>query len=129
MKRFVMLSIFALLLGCSQQAQPRPGALCTVDDGKGSYRIAKVLVVDEVGVHVRLYKNRWKERPEKVDASTLSLGGVDDKEGMGMGHVPLTKRAFAAMKPVVIGQEEVRKEELDGYHMWKDGSGGYFGNR
>jgi hypothetical protein len=33
------------------------------------------------------------------------------------------------MKPVVVGHEEVRKEELDGYHMWKDGGGGYFGNR
>jgi len=54
---------------------------------------------------------------------------MDDKEGIGMGHVPLTKRAFAAMKPVVVGQEEVRREELDGYQMWKDGGGGYFGNK
>ena len=54
-----------------------------------------MLAVDEVGVHVRLYKNKWKERPEKVDASTLSLGGVDDKDGFGMGHLPLTKRTFA----------------------------------
>jgi hypothetical protein len=129
MKRFVMLSIFTFLFGCSRQAQPKPGALCTVDDGEGFYRIAKVLVVDEGGVHVRLYKNKWKERPENVDASTLSLGGVDDKDGSGIGHLPLTKLVFAAMKPVVIGHEEVRKEELDGYDMWKGGGGGYFGNK
>lgn len=128
MKHFVMISLLSLLFGCSRQSEPKAGALCTVDDGD-EYRIAKVLVVDERGVHVRVYKNKWKERPKTIDTSVLSLGSVNDKDGFGMGHLPLTKRAFAGWKPIVVGQEDVKKEELDGYDMWKDGGGGYFGDK
>ncbi|HTR41481.1 MAG TPA: hypothetical protein VMH87_07680 [Pseudomonadales bacterium] len=122
-----MPNIFNFLFRRPQQAQIIPGTICTVDDGEGFYRVAKVLVIDDGGVHARLYKNRWTERPQAVDMSTLSLGSVYDKDGFGMGHLPLTKRAFAAWKPIVLGLEEVRQEELDGYEIWKDGKGGYFG--
>lgn len=129
MKLLAMISLFSFLAACARQPAVTPGSLCTVDDGEGFYRVAKVLVVDDVGVHTRLYKNRWKERPEQVDLSLLSLGSIHDKDGFGMGHLPLTKRSFAAWKPVVFGKEEVKKEELEGYDMWKEGGGGYFGDK
>jgi hypothetical protein len=129
MKRIVMTGLLSLLLGCSKQQQPQAGALCTVDDGEGFYRVAKVLVVDDGGVHIRLYKNKWKERPQSVDTNVLSLGGVNDKEGFGMGHIPLSRQAFAAWKPVVFDRDQVRPDELDGYEMWRQGGGGYFGNK
>ncbi|HXB60958.1 MAG TPA: hypothetical protein VNU95_15400 [Candidatus Acidoferrales bacterium] len=118
--------IFDFLFGRSQQSEIMPGTICTVDDGEGFYRVAKVLVVDGGGFHMRLYKNRWKERPERVDMSELGLGSIHDKDGFGMEHVPLTKRAFAAWKPVMVEHEDVRQEELDGYEIWKDSGGGYF---
>src|SRR5688572_418917 len=129
MKRIAMISLLSFLLGCSRQHQPQAGTLCTIDDGEGFYRVAKVLVVDDGGVHIRLYKNKWKTRPQTVDTNILSLGSMNGKEGFGMGHLPLARQAFGAWKPVVIGREEVRKDELDGYEMWKAGGGGYFGNK
>ena len=124
-----MISLLSFLCGCAKQPEPQPGALYTDDDGEGFYRVAKVLVIDKDGVHIRLYKNKWKERPQIIDTNVLSLGSVIDKDGFGMGHLPLSKRSFAAWKPMVIGQEEVKKDELDGYDMWKEGGGGYFGNK
>ena len=125
-----MPGIFDFLLGRPRQSGIMAGTICTVDDGEGFYRVAKVLFIDDGGVHMRLYKNRWKERPQMVDMSTLSLGSIHDKDGFGMGHLPLTKLAFDAWKPVVTGHEKVRQEELDGYEIWKDsGGGGYFGKK
>jgi hypothetical protein len=124
-----MMKFLSFIFGGAEQSHPKAGDLCTVDDGEGFYRVAKILAVDGRGVHVRLYKNRWNERPKSVDTSALSLGNINDKDGFGMGHIPLTKQAFAAWTPVVLGKQEVLKEELDGYEMWKDGGGGYFGNK
>jgi hypothetical protein len=129
MKRLAMISVLSFLFGCAQQQSPRPGSLCSVDDGEGSYRVAKILMVDEQGVHIRLYKNKWKERPKTIDASALTLGSIKDGNEFGMGHLPLTKKAFAAWKPVVISEQEVKKDELDGYELWKDGGGSYFGGK
>ncbi len=124
-----MISLLSFLFGCAPQHQDKAGTLYTVDDGEGSYVVAKILVVDDRGVHVRLYKNKWKERPKSVDTSLFSVGTVHDKDGVGIGHLPLSKRAFAAWKPSVIGHQEVKKEELEGYEMWKEGGGGYFGDK
>lgn len=121
------MGLLSFLFGCSQAPSLKQGALYTVDDGEGFFRVAKVLVLDEHGVHVRLYKNKWKERPATVDVSILSLGGVDDPDGFGMGHLPLSKNAFAEWRPVLVQDGTVAKDELDGYEMWKEGGGGYFG--
>lgn len=89
--------------------------------------MAKVFVLGEQGVHIRLYTNKWKERPSSMDTSDLSLGGIDDPDGYGMGHLPLTKATFAAWRPIFLQNSTVSKDELDGYVIWKDGGGGYFG--
>lgn len=80
--------------GCGESF--RAGGLYSVDDGEGWYRIAKVLVVENDGVHVRLYKNKFKTRPTSVEFASLSLGSIHDKDGFGMGHLPLIHRAFEA---------------------------------
>lgn len=125
----MLLGLFSWLYGCSREPAAQPGSLCTVDDGEGSFRVAKVLAIDNEGVHLRLYKNKWTQRPAQVDVDSLSLGSIHDKDGFGMGHLPLTKQAFAAWKPVVFATREIKADELEGYKMWKDGGGGYFGSK
>jgi hypothetical protein len=127
MRAYIVMGLLSFLFGCSQAPSLKQGDFYTVDDGEGFFRVVKVLVLDEQGVHVRLYQNKWKERPATVDVSILSLGGVDDPEGFGMGHLPLSKNAFAAWRPIFIQDGKVAKDELDGYEMWKEGGGGYFG--
>ena len=106
---------------------PQKGALYSVDDGEGFFRVAKVLAVDPGGVHVRLYKNRFTVRPATTDPSKLDLGTIHDPDGFGMGHLPLTHRAFAAWLPVCLSVGSVTEEELDGYWEWQSAQGGYFG--
>lgn len=117
-----------ILFGCSQPPALQEGALYTVDDGEGFYRAAKILALDDQGVHIRLYKNKWKDRPAVVDISALSLGNIHDNDGVGLGHLPLLKKAFMAWRPVFVQDGKVTKDELDGYEMWKEGGGGYFGD-
>ena len=106
---------------------PLAGAVYSVDDGEGRYGIAKVLVVDQDGVHIRLYKNKFGERPFRVDVSSLDLGSIHGPDGFGMGHLPLTHAAFSAWEPVFLVATGVDDEELEGYFYWKEAQGGYFG--
>jgi hypothetical protein len=113
--------------GESTRVTAEAGSLYTVDDGEGWFRVAKVLAVDEKGVHIRLYKNRFKDRPGNVDKAALSLGRIDDPDGFGMGHLPLTRAAFVAWKPKLLERGTVSDEELDGFLEWQKSGGGYFG--
>lgn len=122
------MGLFSFLVGCAQAPSLKQGAFYTVDDGEGFFRVCKALVLDEQGVHVRLYKNEWKERPTIVDVSSLSLGGIDDPDGFGMGHLPVSRKEFATWRPVFVQQGTVAKDELDGYEMWKKSGGGYLGS-
>ena len=128
MRTLIAMGLLAILVGCSQHPALKEGALYTVDDGEGFYRAAKILALDDQGVHVRLYKNKWKERPSVVDVSALSLGSIHDDDGVGLGHLPLLKKAFMAWRPIFVQEGTVTKDELDGYEMWKEGGGGYFGD-
>ena len=110
---------------------PRPGRSYELISlsGSESVGIVKLLGLEDHICHLRVYKQKFQSRPATVDVGSLSLGKPGDPDGFGMGHMPLTTRAFAAWKPVVIGKQEVRKDELDGYEMWKEGGGGYFGDK
>jgi hypothetical protein len=109
------------------EAAPVVGGYYSVDDGEGFYRVAKVLVADSDAVHIRLFKNKFRDRPSSVDLSTLGLGTIHDPDGFGMGHMPLARRSFSAWRPVLMGIEEpVTEEELEGYLMWLDAEGGLF---
>ena len=109
------------------RVSPEVGALYSVDDGEGWFRIAKILAVDEKGVHIRLYKNRFKIRPATVDKAVLSLGKIDDPDSFGMGHLPLTRAAFVAWQPALLERGTVSSGELDGFLEWQKAGGGYFG--
>jgi hypothetical protein len=87
-------------------------------DRDGTYRIVKVLAVDEFAVHLRSYANRFKGLPAQVTSSRLSLGGLGSPEGLGIGHFPLAREAFDREERVLVGRESVADDELDGYRIW-----------
>lgn len=106
---------------------PVPGALYSVDDGEGHFRVAKVLAVDDAGVHIRLYRNKFAKRPPHVDVTGLDLGSIHDPDGFGMGHMPLSYAAFSAWGPIFLVAGALGEEELEGYRYWQEENGGYFG--
>ena len=92
----------------------------------GSLAVFKVIAVDEGGVHVRLFANKYRKRPRDLDPTTLTVGGLGWPEGAGIGHLPLSFEAIGKWTVEFVKQAPVTDDELDGYDMWKEDGGGYW---
>jgi hypothetical protein len=93
------------------------GGLYASKGDDGMFRISKVLATDDSAVHVRVYKNKFKGLPKSIDSSSLSLGGVGDPDGFGIGHMPVAKTNWLASH-VFVKKETVREDELEGYRYY-----------
>ena len=98
--------------------QPIVGGLYASCDADGRYRICKVLVVDELAIHIRSYATRFDELPTDVKPSQLSMGGIGLPEGFGIGHMPIAHQGFWLDNPVLVASEPVSDDELLGYRIW-----------
>lgn len=123
----VMVATLVVVSGCSQEeAEPvtknetsiQVGGLYATQDEDGSWRVMKVLALDDFAVHLRSYANKFPEQPTDVDPEKLSLGGLDDSAGFGIGHFPLAREGFFNDNPVLIKVEPVIEEELEGYKIY-----------
>ena len=92
---------------------------------EGRFKVAKVLVLEDDGVHIRLYKETFTARPKITETLSLTLGKLGDEE-LGIGHLPLSRGAFVSWEPRLIAQENVLPGELEGYNLWKNGKGGFW---
>lgn len=90
----------------------------------GPFEILKVLKVEPGIVHIRIYKNKFDQVPGKIDLGSLMLGTIHDKDGFGVGHLPLSDQEFSSWKPRFLQSALVLPEELDGYEIWKTSKGG-----
>jgi hypothetical protein len=99
------------------------GGYYPIVDGE-TFSIAKVLKLEPDKVHVRIYKQHFSQRPRSIDPTSLSLGTIHDKDGFGMGHLPLRIATFKKRKPIFVTYSEVKPEELGGYEYYKDIGGG-----
>jgi hypothetical protein len=94
---------------------------------QGTYRAVKILSMDDGGVHVRLYANTFPERHATIDPAVLTLDAGDAGSFRAVGHMPLVRSSFLAMGPKLITSAPVTDAELEGYRMWAEAKGGYFG--
>ena len=99
------------------------GGYYSIADGE-QFGIAKLLKLDPDIAHVRIYKERFSQRPRAIDITRLTLGSVDDKEGYGMGHIPLRLATFQQWQPLFLAYSEVKDEELEAYEVWRASSNG-----
>jgi hypothetical protein len=109
--------------GLSNPNGPVEGGLYTYP-GKKRYGILKVLKVEAEIVHVRIYKNKYETVPARIDPASLELGTIHDKDGFGIGHLPLSYKTFASWHAQFLQQALVTQEELEGYEEWKESKGG-----
>lgn len=120
-----IVSVFIMLIvKYSLDNSYKVGGLYSATAEEGKYSIVKVLAIDTSAIHIRVYKNKFDKRPKNVDVSILSLGTIHDKDGFGIGHLPLDKENFKQWEPKFIKQDKVSDEELEGYKMWKEANGG-----
>jgi hypothetical protein len=82
--------------------------------------------VDEVGVHVRLYVERFRETPTAANLQSLSLRPFKGGQALSAGHMPLTFASFERWQPSFIVNQAVDQDELEGLHIWEESQGGYF---
>src|SRR5262245_16383441 len=121
---------FATLMavaGCSREGSApvgkdkktiQVGGLYATQDKDGSWRVMKCLAMDEFAVHIRSYANKFPEQPKDIDPAKLTLGGLNDPAGFGIGHFPLAKEGFYTDNPVLIKVVPVQEEELEGYKLY-----------
>ena len=94
---------------------------------QGCYRAVKILCVDDGGVHLRLYSNSWETRPMHFEPTQLIFGDASGNSARAIGHMPLVRASFLAMGPKLLVSTSVEESELDGYRLWAEAKGGYFG--
>lgn len=100
------------------QAKMVVGGIYSIENGDDSFGIVKILALDDSTVHLRAYKNKFRQRPGKINPAELSLGRVGDPDGFGIGHFPIAKEGFLKDHPVFIMQQPVTEQELEGYKIW-----------
>lgn len=113
----------------SRRVELRPGDLLSVVTHGGKFGVMKVLAVDEGGVHVRLYVQRFDERPSESELGDLSLGSMTGpgEAPFSIGHMPISHRSFVDWRAQLITRgRAVDAEELEGHQMWQEARGGYF---
>ena len=74
--RLAVAGLLSCFLACGRKPSAVVGGLYAVNDGGGAHRVVKVVAVDKDGVHIRLFKNAWKERP--AGYCVRSLAGRSD---------------------------------------------------
>src|SRR6476660_769648 len=99
------------------------GGYYSIVDGE-TFSVAKVLKLEEETVHIRLYKQLFLQRPRSIDPGALTLGTIHDKDGFGMGHLPLRLATFLDSEPMFLAHAEVTAQELEGYNFWTESADG-----
>jgi hypothetical protein len=119
-----------ILSGCStapgDQALPandddisiQVGGLYTSERDDGKWRVSKVLAYDGDTVHVRMYANKFAERPQSLDPAILTLGSVGSPNGFGIGHAPIARQGFLSEKQYLVMVTPVTSDELEGYRYY-----------
>lgn len=103
-----------------------PGDLVTVNfDDDGTFRVAKILATEREGVHVRVYAERFSERPHDLP-DELTLGTIHDTY-FGMGHLPLSWRDFGLWQAQHLAHAPITDDDLEGYEVWRQAANGEAG--
>jgi hypothetical protein len=107
----------------NDQTELFEGGYYSIADGD-VFSVANVLKIEPDKVHVRIYKQHFPQRPRSIDPALLTLGTINDEDGFGMGHLPLSLNRFRNREPLFLIYSEVKAEELEGYEYWRESGGG-----
>jgi hypothetical protein len=118
----VLLSATLAFVGCSKENGVKGndpsievGGIYATPEKDGSWRIVRVLAVDERAVHLRSYTDRFAEQPKDVDLAKLNWF---------IGHVPVAREGFEKEPRVLVKVVPVADEELEGYKLYLDAMNG-----
>jgi DNA-binding beta-propeller fold protein YncE len=105
----------------------QPGGLYYLESDDGPLAVGKVLEIDAVAVHLRLYQQRFARRVGDAKLPALTVDSPSE-DGLGLAHLAVTPRLFAAWRPAFVRQSTKRPLpsdfELRPYRAWQQGHGG-----
>lgn len=121
----VLLTTIVGFGGCSKEAKDmgeshppvlegrdRPlevGGIYASPEEDGSWRIVRVLALDEHAAHLRSYTDRFSEPPRDVALAKLEYF---------VGHIPVDRTGFENEPRILIKVVPVSEEELVGYRYY-----------
>jgi hypothetical protein len=97
------------------------GGLYSVEDGEGSFRVIKILVLNDEAAHIAVYANKFSAPPTTADLPSLSFNSIyAEAKEPGIMHLPLSRETVARDRPALIARAPVTEAELEGYRMWEE---------
>jgi hypothetical protein len=132
----LLIFIGSMLYNSSDQEEEskavEPGQYYWFECSRGGYKVLKVLVVEEYGVHVCYYNNIFEEPPTEDAIESLYFGkkgkifsALFSREGnraaTGSKHLPLIWENWEYWKPSFLADGEVEPDELEAYEEWQEG--------
>jgi len=127
MNKSLIILMLVSILGCNSQTADVAdsdvnriviGGLYATKWDDGSFRIVKVLALDQHAAHLRLYAETFDEFPNNASSDQLTLGNALDGGPVGMGHFPIQIAGFFNEDRKFIKEEEVMESELKGYRLY-----------
>ena len=122
MRRLAGIGLMSLILlalaSCSEKpkvegvplsGEPQPGALYSLNDGEGGFRVGKVVAIEDNAVFIHLYEKRWTSRPTRSEAKAA-------EKPTALAYSP---QSFTSMQPLHLEDGTVSAEELSGYESWR----------
>ena len=113
----------------------RTGGVYSIAVDARGYAIARVLATGRRSVHVRVYSNRYGDRPAAIERSQLFIAPPPDLSraalnathpeqrpdpgAFAVGHLPLRRDSFAAWRPRLIRVEPLEPADLEDYRTWR----------
>jgi hypothetical protein len=113
----------------------RTGGLYSVAVDDRGYAVARVVATGRDSVHVRVYSNRYRDRPLRIDRSELFLVANADMSDAALNathpedrsdpgafaspHLPLRRASFLAWRPRLIRVEPLEPDDLAEYRTWR----------
>ena len=121
----------AVLAGCSgpSASDLQVGGLYSIVSSDDDFGVVKIIILEEDTIRIRLYKNRFQDRPQTLDLKTLALGPMHERKGrLTMSHLlPVRRSEFLTWKPRLMMQTEVTEDELNGSMRWQQAGRGALG--
>jgi hypothetical protein len=99
-----------------------PGDVCSIKS-EDQFAVLKILSKSDDVVHVRVYKEKFATRPNSIEMRALSLGSINDADGFGVGHLPLSCAAFGSWLPAKFRCDPVTDDELIWVTEWERSGG------
>jgi len=88
-------------------------------NGESAYKIAKIVKIRHNDLHIFVYDVSYPNRPsgQSLDSLILLPNWLEVQRSRDM-YIPVSRKLFSLMRPMILGNRSVKDVELNGYRQW-----------